>query len=710
MGQPVADFLLELLSEEIPARMQDKAREDLARLFATELDKAGLKASAIETFATPRRLALIARGLPVETAAVSEEIKGPRANAPEQALEGFLRKTGLARDQLVERDGVLFAVIEKPGRATTEVIAEAVPSVIRAFPWPKSMRWGAASLSTEGLRWVRPLQGIVALFDGAVVPFAVAGVTSGNETVGHRFHSSGPVAIGGADSYAATLRAAHVIVDQDERRAIIRDGAIRLAREAGLELIEDEGLVAENAGLTEWPVPLLGRFDADFLSVPPEVIQLTARVNQKYFVCKGADGKLANAFVCTANIVASDGGAAIVEGNRKVIAARLSDARFFYETDLKVPLEEQAKKLSNIVFHERLGTVADKVDRVAKLARWLVEVGIVKGADPAMAERAARLAKADLVTGMVGEFPELQGLMGGYYAGAQGEPAEIADAIRDHYKPVGQGDEVPTDPVTVAVSLADKLDTLAQFFAEDMKPTGSKDPFALRRAGLGLLDLLARNAIRARLFGVVDFSMVLRAPSNPLRVDEVMQFLIDRLKVQQREAGVRHDLIDAVFALGGEDDLVRLLARVKALQAFVETDEGVNLLAGYRRAANILKKVGYEAPSVAPAPTEVQAVPPPGPGVRGDDDGALPYTPEPAEAALIAALDLAEPRAAAAVEAEDFGAAMAALALLRAPIDAFFEDVTVNDADPARRAARLALLARIRNAVHRVADFSKIEK
>jgi len=683
----VTDFLLELRSEEIPARMQAKAREDLARLFAAELAQSGIAAAETITFATPRRLALILRGLPEATEAVREEVKGPRSSAPPQALEGFLRKTGLTREQLEERDGVFFAVTERPGRATAEVLAAAIPAVIRAFPWPKSMRWGADSRSTESQRWVRPLHGIVALFGGEIVSVTVAGVESGAATLGHRFHHPGVITIGSAADYVEKLRAAHVIVDQDERMAIIRDRATALAREAGLELIADEGLVAENAGLTEWPVPLLGRFDAAFLEVPPEVIQLTARVNQKYFVCRDGAGKLANAFVCTANIAATDGGAKIVEGNRKVLAARLSDARFFYETDLKVALEEQARKLEKIVFHEKLGSVAEKVERVAKLAEWLATERIVPGCDPRLARRAAELAKADLVTGMVGEFPELQGVMGGYYAAAQGEPREVAEAIRDHYKPVGQGDEVPTAPVTVAVSLADKIDTLAQFFAEDMKPTGSKDPFALRRAGLGILELLARNGLRAHLFGVVNNAMMLRAPANPVCVDEVMQFLIDRLKVQQREAGVRHDLIDAVFALGGEDDLVRLLARVHALQSFVGTDDGANLLAGYKRAANILKKEGVDTAEWKP----------------------LAYAPEPDEASLIAALDAAEPAAADAVANEDFEAAMAALATLRAPIDAFFDTVTVNDADPAKRDARLALLARVRAAVHSVADFSRIE-
>nr|WP_317893078.1 glycine--tRNA ligase subunit beta [uncultured Sphingomonas sp.] len=905
----MSDFLLELRSEEIPARMQERAREDLAKLFAAELGKAGLKAAEIVTYASPRRLALIARGLPLATEAVREEVKGPRASAPPQALEGFLRKTGLTREDLVERDGVLFAVTDKPGRATAEVLAEAVPAVVRAFPWPKAMRWGAASVSTESPRWVRPLQGIVALLDDAVVPFEVFGVTSGAATLGHRFHHPGAITIGSAHDYVEKLRACHVIVDGAERRASIAVGAKLAAQSAGLTLVEDEGLLFENAGLTEFPMPLLGRFDESYLSVPPEVIQLTARVNQKYFVCRDGEGQLADAFVCTANIDAEDGGDKIVEGNRKVLAARLSDAKFFYETDLKTRLEDLTPKLEKIVFHEKLGTVADKVDRVAKLARWLVEEGIVGAReapahvelplDPSsspidardiaagtvsadrarladMAERAARLAKADLVTGMVGEFPELQGLMGGYYAAAQGEPAEVAEAVRDHYKPVGQGDDVPTAPVTVAVALADKLDTIAAFFAIDEKPTGSKDPFALRRAALGVMRLIQDNGLRVELMPLIALA-VLRAPVGmPLRPElqaadafkhvsrfirsgadassklfgqlrmqaddqyrealekrfdfarqtgnAAVDFFADRLKVQQREAGVRHDLIDAVFALGGEDDLVRLLARVHALQGFVTTEDGTNLLAGYKRAANILKKEGYTTPdhprtpaeagaqgltsgldresaeldpglrrgteeegtaktpaaalgqrrsvaANAPDATDVsvptgstgtpgnlrhqdeeanQAVDRQGtpehdgtahPFAGGQPDGipqtgeedplveveqgeftgsvaafarseraqSLSYEPEPAEDALMAALDVAEPRAAKAIADEDFEGAMAALASLRAPIDAFFDKVTVNDADPAKRTARLALLARVRAAVHRVADFSRIE-
>ncbi len=775
----MTDFLFELRSEEIPARMQVRAKDDLARLFADEIAKAGLTAQSIETFATPRRLALIARGLPDETVAVSEERKGPRVSAPEAALAGFLRATSLTRDQLIERDGIFYAVIEKPGRPTTEVLAQAIPAIIRAFPWPKSMRWGDASISSESLRWVRPLQGIVALFGEDIVECEIDGIQSGAATLGHRFHHPGPITIGSTDDYVEDLRLCHVIVHLSERKALIEEGAARAAAAAGLRLIPDEGLVLENAGLTEWPVPLLGRFDPAFLELPRDVIQLTMRTNQKYFALADAEEQLINAFICTANIDASDGGAAVIAGNEKVLSARLSDAKFFWEQDLKVPLEDQAKKLSQIVFHEKLGTVADKVERVAKLARWLVEEGIVKlspspsgeglGVGPAgaptaaieksdkphpnpspegeglatLAETAARLCKADLVTGMVGEFPELQGVMGGYYARAQGYAPEVADAIRDHYKPVGQGDDVPTAPVTVAVSLADKLDTIVSFFACNIKPTGSKDPFALRRAAIQISQTILENGLRLPLLKVIQEADRLaqdRVTSSPSFRScapgsktstmslETLDFFADRLKVQQREAGVRHDLIDAVFALGGEDDLVRLLARVKALQSFVGTDEGKNLLAGYKRAANILKKdfpsppagegdsakaergEGAAVETSAPAEplTPLAAGESPSPA-GGEGQNPLSYTPEIVETALIDALDAAEPLATAAIEREDFEGAMSALASLRAPIDAFFETVTVNDPDPAKRAARLALLGRVRDAVHRVADFSKID-
>lgn len=664
-----SDFLLELRSEEIPARMQAGARAELEKLFRREMDAAGVSVGDLTVYSTPRRLALIARDLPIETKAVSEEAKGPPEGAPDQAIDGFCRKNGVTRDQLEVRDvkgrNTYFAVIERPGMAVKDLLAEAIPAIIRDFAWPKSMRWGDASISTESTRWVRPLSGIVALLGNEMVECSAGDVSSGNTTVGHRFHSDGVITIGSVADYADKLRAAHVIVDHEERQDAVRAGAKKAAEEAGLTLVEDEGLVIENAGLTEWPVPLLGRFDEAYLDVPPEVIQLTARVNQKYFVCEDQNGKLANAFVCTANIVAEDP-AVVVDGNRKVLAARLSDARFFWELDQKTPLAEHAKKLERITFHEKLGTVADKVERVAKLARWLCEEGIVK-ADADLAEQAAQLCKADLVTEMVGEFPELQGLMGGYYAEQEGLPQEVSDAIRDHYKPIGQGDDVPTSPVTLAVSLADKLDTLRSFFSIDEKPTGSKDPFALRRAALGVIRTIEQNGLR---FGVAE--------------GDLLDFFADRLKVQQREAGVRHDLIDAVFALGDEDDLVRLLARVKALQSFIETEDGANLLAGYKRAANILKKEEFE-------PTEPS------------------HSPEDAEKALIDALQAAQPKAVAAIESEDFAAAMSALASLRAPIDRFFEDVIVNAEEKHVRAARLTLLSRFRDAVHQVADFSRIE-
>jgi len=842
----VSDFLLELRCEEIPARMQAGARAELEKLVRKELEAAGVSAGEVTVWSTPRRLALIARDLPDATEAVREETKGPRTSAPEQALEGFLRKTGLSKDQLEDRDGVYYAVVEKPGRATREVLVEAIPGIVRTFAWPKSMRWGAASLSTESVRWVRPLSGIVAILGEELVECEVGGVESGYATLGHRFHHDGPITIGGADDYQEKLRACHVIVDHEERQDLIRTGAKAVAEAEGLTLIEDEGLVAENAGLTEWPVPLLGRFEVAFLDVPREVIQLTARTNQKYFVCNDGDGKLANAFVCTANIDAADGGAAIVDGNRKVLAARLSDARFFWEQDRKTPLAEHAKKLERITFHEKLGTVADKVERVARLARWLVEEGIVGCSSPSsatnparpepveghsasvgagaptssaragladLAEQAARLAKADLVTEMVGEFPELQGLMGGYYARAEGLPDAVADAIRDHYKPVGQGDEVPTAPVTVAVSLADKLDTVSHFFFINERPTGSKDPFAIRRAALGAIEIIKANRLRLSLTfqsfknlhgtaratvmkgrfapaqDLADVIARVATKSNaqhllrglietvqnqpdPRKFDieifekavvcaaEIRDFFVERLEIAERSAGKRTDLIQAAMIIDGdrgrEDDLVRMLARVSALQAFMGSEDGANLLAGYKRAANILKKEGWGVSSVTPAKAGVHL----GPGeeaemdsrLRGNDDGGdrkaqgiprtgeedplavvddpdlaavvqarlelereragekqLSYMPEPAESALIEALDSAEPDAARAVEAEDFSSAMGALASLRAPIDAFFDNVTVNDADPAKRAARLDLLARFRDAVHRVADFSRIE-
>ncbi|MDA1033064.1 MAG: glycine--tRNA ligase subunit beta [Proteobacteria bacterium] len=693
----MSDFLLELLSEEIPARMQAGARAELEKLFRREMDAAGVSVGDLTVYSTPRRLALIARELPIETEAVREEAKGPPEGAPDQAVEGFCRKNGVARDQLEVRDvkgrNTYFAVIEKPGRAVKDLLAEAIPVIIRDFAWPKSMRWGDASISTESPRWVRPLSGIVAILGEDLIECGVDSITSGYATVGHRFHHQGEITIGSADDCVEKLRACHVIVDHEERQDAVRAGAKKAAEDAGLKLVEDEGLVIENAGLTEWPVPLLGRFDESYLDVPPEVIQLTARVNQKYFVCEDANGKLANAFICTANIEADDP-AVVVDGNRKVLAARLSDARFFWELDQKTSLEDHAKKLERITFHEKLGTVADKVERVAKLSRWLCEEGIVK-ANPDLAEQAARLCKADLVTEMVGEFPELQGLMGGYYAEKEGLRQEVSDAIRDHYKPVGQGDEVPTAPVTVAVSLADKLDTLIAFFDIKEFPTGSKDPFALRRAALGILRLLLENDIRVQTDFVIEKWLGQADPTQHLSEQDIARrsiltaipvFLLDRLKVQLKEQGIKHDRIDASDRWNFREDvrMDRVVRRAKALQVFLDTEDGANLLAGYKRAANILKKEEFE-------PTEPS------------------HAPEDAEKALIDALQAAEPKAVAAIAEEDFAAAMSALASLRAPIDRFFEDVIVNAEEKHVRAARLTLLSRFRDAVHQVADFSRIE-
>ena len=665
------DFLLELLSEEIPARMQGKAREDLARLFAEKIGEAGLYSQGLDTYATPRRLVLVARGLPDETQAVSEEIKGPRTGAPPQALEGFLRKTGLSRDQLVDRDGIFFAAIEKPGRSTSAVLAEAIPEIVRAFPWPKSMRWGSGNA-----RWVRPIQGIVALLGEEIVQLEIAGIDSGAATIGHRFHHPGTITIGGAHDYVEKLRACHVIIDPAERQGLIRERAQALAAAAGLMLVEDEALVEENAGLTEWPVPLLGSFDPSFLDVPREVIQLTMRANQRYFACVDGNGSLAPNFVCVANIEAADGGQAIVEGNQKVLAARLSDAQFFWEQDLKHPLEQFLPKLEDMLFYEGLGSLRAKADRIADLAAAICR-DYFPEQDPETARRAGLLAKADLASAMVGEFPELQGVMGGYYAERRGEKPGTVAALRQQYLAAAEG------CIPACVSLADRIDTLTSFFAAGIKPTGSKDPFALRRAALSIIQTILVNGTRLSLRDALS-----KAPAK-VDLNELMAFFADRLKVQQREAGVRHDLIDAVFALGGEDDLVRLLARVRALQAFVETPEGADLLAGYKRAANILKRENWTG--------------------EGAGKESVSYPLESEEARLVAALDAAEPRAYAAVEAEDFEGAMAALATLRVPVDAFFDKVTVNDPDPDKRTARLNLLLRMRDAVHRVADFSKIE-
>ena len=698
------DFLLELFSEEIPARMQPAAAQQLREKFGALLAEAGLKADAVETHATPRRLALIAHGLPAASEAVSEERRGPRADAPAQAIEGFLKSTGLSREQLEARDtgkGVfLFANLAREGRPTADILAAKLPALIAGFQWPKSQRWGRASQSTASPRWVRPLRAVVALLDGETVSFEALGLQSGRETFGHRFMGGAdPVSIDSPATYEAQLKAVFVILSADERRRIIREGAERAAAAAGLKLRPDDGLEAENAGLTEWPVPLLGRFDPAFLEVPPEIIQLTMATNQKYFAVEDTQGRLAPGFVCVANLAAPDGGQTIVAGNERVLSARLSDARFFWTNDRAKPLESFNAKLKDIVFHEKLGTMAEKVERVAKLARWLAE-NHFPDVDPDVVERAARLAKADLTTGTVGEFPELQGVIGGYLAEVQGEEPGIVEALKQHYAPVPEG------CVPVAVALADRLDTLCQFFLVDEVPTGSRDPFALRRAALGIIAMILTRGIRMRMEQALlaacnddlgKFSKVYFGQTEK----GLATFFADRLKVQQREAGVRHDLIDAVFALGGEDDLVRLLARVKALQAFVETDDGRNLIAGYKRAANILK--AEEKKDGAAYSLDLAALESPYVGETEKNLAAQFARAEGASGVLL--FDEVD----ALLAREDFEGAMKRLSVLRAPVDRFFEDVTVNDPDPAVRKRRLGLLAGIRDAMHRVADFSKLE-
>jgi len=678
----MAELLLELFCEEIPARMQARAGEDLVRLLSEALAAASLAPETLESFATPRRLALVATGMPLAQPDLREERRGPRADAPAKAVEGFLKSTGLTRDQLEERsDGkatFLFATVERPGRPAPEVLATLIPPILRAFPWPKSMRWGERSRDPASLRWVRPLQSIICLLDGAVVPLELEGLKADSITRGHRFHGNAPFRVDDFEGYRTKLRLNWVILDPAERMRVIQAGADKLAQAAGLALIEDQGLLAENAGLTEWPVPLLGTFDPAFLEVPREAIQLTMRVNQKYFALNNAQtGQLSNHFICVANVEAADKGKAIVAGNEKVLAARLSDARFFWEQDRKQPLDAYLPRLAQIKFHEKLGDMQAKAERVATLAAQLA--AHVPGCEPALARRAGQLAKADLITGMVGEFPELQGVMGGYYAAASGEDPQVAQAISDHYAPVGPSDRCPVAPVSVAVALADKIDTLVGFFAIDEKPTGSRDPYALRRAALGAIRLIVENGLRLPLQALFQGDASLLA------------FLVDRLKVQQREAGVRHDLIDAALGQGGDDDLVRLLARVAALRDFLATDDGANLLAGYKRAANILAiEEKKDARRYA-----------------GAVDAAL--LADPAEQALAQALAYAGPAAAQAVAAEDFTRAMAELATLRAAVDAFFGTVMVNAQDPAVRENRLTLLSGIRNAVHAVADFSRIE-
>ncbi len=738
----MADLLIELFSEEIPARMQAKAEADLLAALNGKLKEAGLGWKDASAVSGPRRLTAVIEGLDARSADVREEKKGPKVGAPEQAIAGFLRGAGLkdiSEAEIVsdpKKGDFYVAYISTPGRDAKDIIAEAVPEIVRNFHWPKSMR------TADGeLRWVRPLQRIVCVLDGKVVPLEVGGVASGNETEGHRVHGRGPYTVKGWKDYKAQLEGkGHVILSRDDRRRIILEGIEKVCAGAGLDWIEDKGLLEEVVGLAEWPVVVLGQMDAGFLDLPPEVITLSMRTHQKYFAANNKKtGKLAPVFIVVANIAAADGGAKIAEGNGRVLSARLSDARFFWEKDKATPLEVMGEKLKTIAFKEELGSLGDKVERVAALARELADK---VGADPELAERAARLAKADLVSEMVGEFPELQGVMGRYYALAASEDARIADAIRDHYKPQGPSDTVPTDPVSIAVALADKLDTLTGFWAIDEKPTGSKDPFALRRAALGVVRLILDNKLRFSLDRFNDAQVLKHqigpqaadwsSPSlsalaraimsegvfsdaaqgalaaiegglpdwahrvsahDPSVSDDLLAFLHERLKVYLRDRGARHDWIDACLDMPGRCDLVLIVKRVEALGAFLETEDGATLLAGYRRAANILKA------------EEKKGALPEGLAVDAKLIGKGPAE----EQALWKALTAAEAALEAPLKAEDFAGAMTVLAGLRAPVDAFFEAVMVNDSDPKVRENRLALLIAVRGALHKVADFSKIE-
>lgn len=726
-------LLLEIFSEEIPARMQQGAARDLERMATERLKAAGLTWDGLTTYAGPRRLTLVVDGLPAATPDREDEVKGPKASAPEQALEGFLRKTGLTRDQLVERDGVLFAVISQQGQATPGLIPGMVDQIIRNFPWPKSMRWGSGTL-----RWVRPIKRILCIFDGHVVPFEIDGIPSDAITEGHRFLGSGaPFAVSDFVDYRHKLEREHVLIDVADRKLRILEQAKAACAAKGLSLVDDDGLLDEVAGLAEWPTPILGDMDPQFLALPPEVVRLSMKVHQKYFAVRDPSKEgLAPNFLVVANVEATDGGKALAAGNSRVLSARLNDARFFWDEDQKVGFDAWNAKLSGVTFHAKLGTLSERVERIAALAR---EIAPLVGADADQAETAARLSKADLASGMVGEFPELQGVMGGYYARLAGQPDAVADAIRDHYKPQGPADTVPTAPVTVAVALADKLDTLVGFFAIDEKPTGSKDPFALRRAALGVIRLVLENGVRTNLRvhanrqvlrirmsisrtlattsvktnaeelagPAVDklrenlkksddlISRATSALSDPEIVwgvdddDGVVPFFVDRLTVLLRDQGQRHDLVAAVFALG-DDDLVRIVRRVEALAAFLATDDGANLLAGYKRASNILRAEEKKGP----VPTGM---------VRT----GLPNQPEP-ETALAFAVGAAQTAVDIALDAEDFAAAMTALAALRAPVDAFFTDVLVNSDVAEERENRLKLLGQVREVMGKVADFGQI--
>ncbi|QOZ32478.1 glycine--tRNA ligase subunit beta [Bradyrhizobium sp. CCBAU 53421] len=695
------DLLLELFSEEIPARMQAKAADDLRRMVTDKLVAEGLVYEGAKAFATPRRLALTVHGIPARQPDLKTERRGPKIGAPDAAVQGFLKATGLksldeAKIQKDAKGDFYIALIEKPGSAAIDVIAEMLPVIIRTFPWPKSMRWGARSAKSGSLTWVRPLHAITATFgleteEPDIVKFSVDGIEAGQITYGHRFMAPGAISVRRFEDYEAKLKAAKVILDPQARKDIIVEDAKELAFAQGLELVEDQVLVDEVSGLVEWPVVMMGSFEREFLSIPDEVIRATIRNNQKCFVVKDPKtGKLTNKFVLTANIEAPDGGKTIVAGNERVIRPRLSDAKFFYETDLKTKLEDRLPKFEQIVFHEKLGTQAERIKRIERLA---AEIAPLVGADVEKTRRAARLAKADLLTEVVGEFPELQGLMGKYYALAQGEDASVAAASEEHWKPQGPTDRVPTDPVSVAVALADKLDTLAGFWAIDEKPTGSKDPYALRRAALGAIRLIVENTLRLPILKAAKSALLglsVKADAETLPND-LLAFFADRLKVQLRDQGARHDLVDAVFSLGGQDDLLLVVRRVEALGKFLDSDDGKNLLAGTKRASNILAIEEKKDKRT----------------FDGAPDPALYKLDE--EKTLAAAIDQVKAEASAAVAKEDFAGAMSAMAKLRPAVDAFFDKVKVNDDDPKVRENRLKLLNEIRAATRAVADFSRIE-
>ncbi|MET3972774.1 MULTISPECIES: glycine--tRNA ligase subunit beta [Bradyrhizobium] len=696
------DLLLELFSEEIPARMQAKAADDLRRMVTDKLVAEGLVYEGAKAFATPRRLALTVHGIPARQPDLKTERRGPKMGAPDAAVQGFLKATGLnsldeAKIQRDPKGDFYIALIEKPGRDAIDVLAEILPVIIRTFPWPKSMRWGARSGKPGSLSWVRPLHAITATFgpeteDPDVVKFSIDGIETGQTTYGHRFMAPAAINVRRFEDYEAKLKAAKVILDPQARKDIIFADAKELTFAQGFELVEDQVLLDEVSGLVEWPVVMMGSFEPEYLAIPEEVIRATIRNNQKCFVVRDSKtGKLTNKFVLTANIEAADGGKTIVSGNERVIRPRLSDAKFFYETDLKTKLEDRLPKFEQIVFHEKLGTQAARIKRIERLA---AEIAPLVGADVAKATRAAHLAKADLLTEVVGEFPEVQGLMGKYYALAQGEDASVAAACEEHYKPQGPADRVPTDPVSVAVALADKIDTLVGFWAIDEKPTGSKDPYALRRAALGVIRLIAENNLRLSLMKVAASALAglsVKSADTEKLPSDLLAFFADRLKVQLREQGARHDLVDAVFALGGQDDLLMIVRRVEALGKFLESDDGKNLLAGIKRASNIL---GIEEKKDKRA-------------FDGAPDAALYGLDE--EKALAKAIGEVQAEASAAVAREDFAAAMSAMAKLRPPVDAFFEKVRVNDDDPKVRENRLKLLNEIRSATRAVADFSKIQ-